>query len=57
MNYVNEDKFIAWHKAVAAEPRLSPMALLDDVFQRYISTRMSEYRIPASQTVTVYMAE
>ena len=52
MNYVNEDKFIAWYKSVATEPQLSSAALLADVFQRYVSTRSNEYVIPAEMTIS-----
>ena len=52
MNYVNEEKLIAWYESVAKEPRMSSAALLADVFQQYVSTRVSEYVIPAEKTIS-----
>ena len=52
MNYVNEEKFIAWYKSTARPPLLSEAALLADVFRRYTETRCSEYVLTAAQTVT-----
>ena len=52
MNYVNEDKFIAWYKSVATEPQLSSAELLTDVFQQYISTRSSEYVVHANESIS-----
>ncbi len=52
MNYVNEERFIAWYESVAGQPRLSPAALLADVFRQYTETRTERYVIPAEKTVT-----
>ena len=52
MNYVNEEKFIAWYETVAKEPRLSAAALLADVFQQYVSTRAGEYVVPAENAIS-----
>ena len=52
MNYVNEDRFVAWYASVAKEPRLSSATLLADVFRQYISTRTSEYVVPAEKTIS-----
>ena len=52
MNYVNEGQFIEWYVRTAKAPRLTPEALLDDVFRRYLETGCAEYVLPAEQTVT-----
>ena len=52
MNYVNEEKFIAWYESSVKEPRLSSVALLADVFQQYVSSRVNEYVIPAEKAIS-----
>lgn len=51
-NYVNEAAFFAWYDEVAAEPKLSRPALLEDVARQYRETRQAEYVLPPERTRT-----
>ena len=52
MNYVNENEFLSWYEKNAKDKQYSKPVLLNEVFENYCETRVSEYVLSADKTVS-----
>ena len=52
MNYVGEEKFIAWYRQTARPPRLSDAELLAEVHRQCVEAKAEEYVLSPEQTVS-----
>lgn len=52
MNYVGEEKFRAWYRAVAKAPQLSDAALLEEVHRHFVETKEEAFVLPPEKTLS-----
>lgn len=51
INYVNEEKFLAWYREKAKAP-VERDKILSEVYANYCDTRSEVFRLPAAQSVS-----
>lgn len=52
MNYVNENDFLKWYEKNAKDKQYNKFKLLNEVFEQYCETRVTEFILSSDKTVS-----